>query len=72
MDTRDRSLDSGARPRQLPVSPAPPSLGARLWNVMETIFFGETLAETSDRHWREFEEECQRKDIEWQERMSRC
>jgi len=39
---------------------------------METLFFGETLAETADRRWREFEEEQQRKDREWKEHMSRC
>jgi hypothetical protein len=51
--------------------PPPSSLGDRLWSAMETLFFGETLAEASNRMWQESEEKCLKIDREWRQRMGR-
>ncbi|QPB44608.1 hypothetical protein [Medusavirus stheno T3] len=44
----------------------------RFWCFLETLFFGETLAQSAERRWRAFDEEQRRKDREWREHLSRC
>lgn len=50
----------------------PLTLGDRIWNQAERLYFGETLDEISDRGWRDHYEHCLQREREWNERMARC